>query len=204
MDRAATASPQRVKLGTENFGLSDPKVYSPLVKKLKMLEPLEVIDLPNIKISLYQSGDSYNGVDETGRLVYQMKFKRTTIQGFKALYQCQVYNNRTVYFRFKGYFTLAHYVFFEYFLKESKGCVVSDRQQTDRGESFWMRTLAEAMAAGFNVYYRDDVLKKTYKFTSESQIEKAAKRVWGDEQKFEAIRLVITKEVLPKAIPISG
>lgn len=198
------ASPQRVVLREKNFGLTQPKVSNQIVKSLSSEKPIETIELPKTTVFLYRVGDTFTGVNSNGELVYRMICQPTKIQGFKALYQCQVYDSRTVFFRHKGYYSLAHFVFFEHLLKESNGCVVSDRQQTENGERFWFRVMLEAFEKGYRIYYRDDVQKKTYEFSEISQVDKAVDKIWGSSGRFEAVRLVITKEKLPNAAQIVG
>lgn len=85
-------------------------------------------------------------------------------------------------------------IFFEYVLQET-GAVVSDSEQSDRGEHFWQRMIAQAFRTGLKVYLVDFGQKKTIRIKTHRdyvRLYESENSPWGNRKGFHnGLRIAI-------------
>lgn len=91
---------------------------------------------------------------------------------------------------------LPEYVFFEYVLPFT-GTVISDGEQTQRGENFWQRMIAQAFTdKKYNIYLVDFNMKKVHRIGSYREYQElyqSENSPWGDKKGFHnGLRIAIS------------
>lgn len=180
-----------------NFVLDDRRANALETKKL--LDDSRKIPLAAFKNgthTLYEIGHKFLLVDHTNPniayTVYYMKFevKFNSFLDRQVVQQVMVWAD-PINSNSEG--SIPKHIFFEYLLPRYK-TIITDSQQTEDGQRFWGRRVANAFDKGLFVYYvnllpnREIVQIKT---VQEFKMLAQNKEIWGDEQKHQARRIVI-------------
>lgn len=89
----------------------------------------------------------------------------------------------------------ARKVFFNYLL-EHFNVVASDSHQTMEGREFWIRQTGYALAIGLHVYRYDRMTAQLQKITDHATIRDNSCDLWGDEEHYSNILVIISKHEL--------
>ena len=143
-------------------------------------------------------GDSFMALvnDRDERVDYYVSIKEFNIHGRPAVFQSLVWRNRASIFvkARDGYASFASFVFFEYLLPQKGFIIVSDNEQTEAGQSFWLLRLSEAFDKGYRAYVvqtkkNNQVVGEIPDFASVAPI---VDKIWGDKK--HHLRIIISKE----------
>ena len=89
---------------------------------------------------------------------------------------------------------LASRMFFDVLLKHT-GTIMSDRQQTKDGREFWINMLGRAYNRGIPIgivnFNTREIIRPSYNQESSAFLEEHLPNVYGNSQKYEAIRFLI-------------
>ncbi len=189
-------SPPKNTFPTE-FGLDDLKHNIKVARawlKTKNKQPLESFD--NGRYTLYEMPRSFILVDHQDphepKLVYAMQYKVAFHKfiGRQAAQQIAVWREATA--------TVTQYIsgrIFTDHLLANYQTAITDSMQTPDGKRFWDARIAEAINNGNYVYYVNLLpQREIIPITSISQFKQLTndKQIWGDDQKHEARRIIIT------------
>jgi len=193
------AVPQNV-LSTD-FELDNQKenrtVYEKFNKKNKTL----IVELaPNV--TLYQTAEHIVLLDHDAQgVLYLVHYKYRSVFGKRTVTQIKVWaSSFSEYtsdsFRIDG-LKLTAFVFFKKLLPTAD-LITSDGQQTKDGQRFWSHRVLDAFNAGLYVYLIDQNKKTHIPLLNHKDLVARAKagEVWGDAQKFRAIKIGLSAKKL--------
>jgi len=163
------------------------------LSKLEDKEQLQVIDEFRI---LYNYKNMYFVLDnETKQILYYMQYETSYSSklGGSFLWQSLIWRAKNV-LQVKR---LPHEIFFKILLPKY-GTIITDGQQTDKGQNFWNYQIHNAINNNLNVYYYEDLSNYLEKINSEREFELAINKhdIWGDTKAHEHKLMVITSKIL--------
>lgn len=182
--------PTDFKLNDDKFNVDMAREYLH-DKRKKILESGE-----NGKYTLYEFPRAFVMIDhetkESPRIVYLMRYEVK----FHKFINKQTAQQITVWRDTQHYITegLAKHVFFNYLLHNYKA-IITDAQQTDDGQKFWDKRILEALKNEKFVYYVNLMPdRELVKITNDAEYRKLVrnKEIWGDKQKHQSRRIVIS------------
>ncbi|TYL43914.1 hypothetical protein [Dickeya sp. ws52] len=88
-------------------------------------------------------------------------------------------------------------IIFMNYLLERYDIIVSDRNQTHEGMSFWQARMYDALALGLHLYAYDMITCELREMKNESDLEKGETWLWGDKDHFQNRLAIISKHELP-------
>lgn len=92
---------------------------------------------------------------------------------------------------------LAGIIFFDYLL-EKYDVLVSDRNQTTDGTSFWQARLYDALEFKHHLYRYDMITCELHEMRNEEELEKGSTWLWGEPEHYQDRLAIISKFPLPK------
>jgi hypothetical protein len=143
--------------------------------------------------TLYEAPRAYALIDnDTKQVVYAVRFtlQNNTFIGHQCAQQVMVWRNTKV-FETEG---LAKEIFFNSLLQHYK-VMITDSMQTEDGQRFWDKRILEALRMGLNVYYISLIPpREITKINNDREYQALAssKEIWGNDNKHQARRLVIS------------
>lgn len=87
-------------------------------------------------------------------------------------------------------------IFMEYLL-ERYDVIVSDRNQTNEGMSFWQARMYDALDLGLHLYAYDMMTCELRELRNEAELEQGETWLWGDAENFQNRLAIISKHKLP-------
>jgi len=142
-------------------------------------------------LGLWSLPDKFLVLDDSKKkLAYLVQFKLDRFFGKRGVTQIKLWRDLT----YSQLNELPHELFFQY-LMPMADCIVTDRQQTEAGQSFWKKRIGEAFAKGLHVYALDLNTKKAPELSIE-EFRATQDNYWGDQPKYQALRLAISKDAL--------
>ncbi|BEM84001.1 hypothetical protein SME41J_33250 [Serratia marcescens] len=88
-------------------------------------------------------------------------------------------------------------IIFMNYLLERYDVIVSDRNQTHEGMSFWQARMYDALEQGLYLYAYDMMTCELRPLTNESELEKGETWLWGDLEHYQDRLAIISKYSLP-------
>jgi hypothetical protein len=188
VDGLLTESPMRV--GAQSFGFEDPDGAAAYVQHLSEDKRRQVIDTWN-KINLFRVG---NIIYATGRdgLSYFVKYVDEKYGALPGRHCTQIAVWRADVPEIEG---LPKYVFWKHIFPIHR-TVVTDSRQSMAGERFWFVRIREALLDGLNVYRLNIVSRTCSPIGSIPDYKREVKTAYGEENKHENERLVITDSII--------
>lgn len=178
--------------------LEDPRYNSKLFKTLQQNRDKRLIETYNDKVELWQINkgketEIYGIVPEDEYVGYYVRWERQETEFVDTDWATQVLVWAGVSPFTKG---LPDHVFYEYVLKET-GAVVSDAEQTARGEHFWQRMIAMAFEDDkFKIYLVDfnrKTVKRIKQYSDYVKLYHSQNSPWGDKRGFhDGLRIAIS------------
>jgi hypothetical protein len=89
-------------------------------------------------------------------------------------------------------------IIFMNYLLERNDIIVSDRNQTHEGMSFWQARMYDALEIGLHLYGYDMITCELIEMHDEVELEKGETWLWGDADNFQNRLAIISKHRLPK------
>lgn len=183
-----TAAPQNV----DWVGYKPRQMNLEMYSKLAGDKRKKRVDSLTQDIHLYSFPDKFAVLDEENKeVLYLVQFKISVFFGHKSISQIQVWRNKGIPLT-EG---LAKKIFFD-FLFPMAECIVTDRQQTSYGRSFWELRIAEAMSRKFPVYLCDQNTNTKKKLGSYNEFNDLADSWWGDDPKYQARKIAVCHKEL--------
>ena len=189
----------------QEFGLDEPKQnITQTLSFLKDKNKTPIAKYSDGEFTMYEFPRMYLLVNHTDdyapQTEYAMKFKLE----FNKFLNRQTVQQIVVWRKLLSNFTngLAKTIFLNELLPKYK-TIITDAYQTQDGKRFWGNRIVEALGNGLFVYYINSLQPRTIKQThSISELDNLVNndKVWGDSQKFQAQRLVITSEKIDEHI----
>ena len=164
------------------------KAYE-LLSRTEYFEPLEFLT-PNVY--LVEGEDLIALVNkETETIDYYVTLKKIKVEGINALYQSMLWRTGASKYvgAIKGHTSLAGYVFYQYVMPKSNMILISDSEQTDKGQSFWFNRLKEAFHKGYRVFIIKDH-KVIAELPNYDEVIRLEDEIWGKGKRH--IRLAIS------------
>ncbi|MCW2480891.1 hypothetical protein [Candidatus Symbiopectobacterium sp. NZEC135] len=90
-------------------------------------------------------------------------------------------------------------IIFISYLLERYDIIVSDRNQTHEGMSFWQARMYDALALGLHLYAYDMITCELREMTNEAELERGETWLWGEIDHFQNRLAIISKFKLPVA-----
>jgi hypothetical protein len=186
-----TDSPQFVG-GTE-FGLDNPIFNSKRAKKLLAKKQETIIDEEGYEV--FRTGSDTNG----NIVLYNRTSKKIEyLVAYEKIYVSAIgtFLTQVKLWRSFGPYSsgITSKIFFEYLLTKHDG-IMSDAQQTKRGQEFWIQRLAQAYGKGLKVglvnLNQRDVNWYDPSTDYTDWIADMIQKGWGEEEKYQALRFVI-------------
>lgn len=182
-------SPQ--KTWPTTFGLENAEVN---ISQAEMFLSGKKCRLVDDQLKLYKCGNKYAiitrdaGQYQKPKIRYIVQYEKHKI----SLLQHDAIQQVVVWRQF-GYTGIAAKIFYEYLFKET-GCVITDYQQTDDGQKFWMDRIIVAFRRGFNVYFIDvlDPNRVIKQIKNDTELDNIVDIAWGDGQRYQEKRIIIT------------
>ncbi|MGM1297184.1 hypothetical protein ACS0TU_13275, partial [Enterobacter hormaechei] len=88
-------------------------------------------------------------------------------------------------------------IIFMNYLLERYDIIVSDRNQTHEGMSFWQARMYDALEIGLHLYAYDMITCELIEMHDEIELEKGETWLWGDADNFQNRLAIISKYNLP-------
>lgn len=177
-----------------NFGLRSPIKNNKEAKNILETKPDEIIRQTDDYILLR------NGTDKKGYIVlinkhdttieYYVDYEFSYTKQLPDVTQIKLWRLSTGSYN-RG---LAQDIFFNYLLKKYN-TIISDRQQTKRGQEFWLSRMADAIREKLNVGLYHEILKETNWY--DTKYGSFSKWVndnygWGEEPGYADLRYLIS------------
>lgn len=87
-------------------------------------------------------------------------------------------------------------IFMDYLL-EKYDIIVSDRNQTNEGMSFWLARMYDALSRGLHLYGYDMMTCELFEMSTEGELEKGETWLWGNIEHYQNRLAIISKNVVP-------
>ncbi|KAB7676579.1 hypothetical protein [Plesiomonas shigelloides] len=88
-------------------------------------------------------------------------------------------------------------IIFMKYLLERYDVIVSDRNQTYEGMSFWQARMYDALELGLHLYAYDMITCELRELKNETELEQGNTWLWGDAEHFQDRLAIISKHKLP-------
>ncbi|HFW4799507.1 TPA: hypothetical protein ACIBS5_005034 [Salmonella enterica subsp. diarizonae serovar 60-67:z35:-] len=88
-------------------------------------------------------------------------------------------------------------IIFMNYLLERYDIIVSDRNQTHEGMSFWQARMYDALELGLHLYGYDMMTCELIEMHNEAELEKGETWLWGDAEHYQDRLAIISKNKLP-------
>ena len=88
-------------------------------------------------------------------------------------------------------------IIFMNYLLERYDIIVSDRNQTHEGMSFWQARMYDALSSGLHLYAYDMMTCELREMKDELELEKGETWLWGDAENYQNRLAIISKHRLP-------
>jgi len=178
-----TAAPQNV----DWVGYKPKQMNIEMYRKLASDKRKKHLDSLTKDIHLYAFPDKFAVLDEKKHeVLYLVQFKIAVFFGRKSISQIQVWRNMGNPLT-EG---LAKKIFFDFLFPKAE-CVVTDKQQTSYGRTFWELRIADAIARNLPVYLCDQNTRTKKRLNSYDDFTDLADGWWGDDPKFQAKKIAI-------------
>jgi len=153
-------------------------------------------------VSIYQSGTELFALDTTHKLItYYMRYKvgNDKFVGGQYVWQSMVWANPQFYHRYLS--GIPRKVFFDVLLPKFR-VIITDSEQTWKGQRFWQISIGEAFNKNLNVYFADFKSKTLVKLKSDLELDDFQKKydIWGNTKAHEMKRMVITDKLLSETV----
>jgi len=195
--------PRRIPLPDNEFGLKNTAHNKKIANSIMLNKNAVVLEEFTYHRKLYKYKNKFALIDtDNAVLLYYMRYQNQYIKYLQAEVTSEVllWKNRSQYL--VGLTNITSRVFFEYLLPIN-GIIMTDTLHTEPGELFWLKRIEEALSKKLYVYYINllpvdqntnreivrinDILDILY-----LSGDNVMKNPWGNEEKYEASRILIS------------
>lgn len=169
-----------------------------LDKRLNVTRPPQPFELYRNKYPAYSFGDGEKKsyiilADEYGEVAYFVRYRRVSHNGFRLGRQVLLLRNS----RSPAAGGFAQHVFFDILLPKYTA-LISDQEQTNKGQQFWLNAMQSAWARNLYVYFLDRRSRQTELHEIQDAVDLGFYEddIWGSTRAHELTFAVISKRPL--------